>query len=319
MASPAQADIVRELYGRRDTLPEDKRAVVEELYGRMNQEQPSPLSTTEKARNFLMTGKTSGPGHYDLPTEKDQFNFPPALNTAANVAAGVEGATALVKAAPLVAQGAKAAAAGIKGALTPKASSMFGRGAAAARDVVEATRMQDPLYARLAQTAESPLAGGIKKQALKFTPSKSSSSISRAPKVTKGPSGDMPTGTEADFAPVSDLPAKVQDAVAEGAKKKAAGIGYTPPPDAPVAAPGRVRATPEAQTRADEIASLTRHAQTIPLAEQTIQQGVSSKDLLALPDEARVAYMKKLGLKSTSPDTWRAYVGHVLRLERVKK
>lgn len=36
MAAPAQADIVRELYGRRDSLPADKRAVVEELYGRMN-------------------------------------------------------------------------------------------------------------------------------------------------------------------------------------------------------------------------------------------------------------------------------------------
>lgn len=36
MPSPSQADIVNELYSRRDTLPPDHRAAVEELYGRLN-------------------------------------------------------------------------------------------------------------------------------------------------------------------------------------------------------------------------------------------------------------------------------------------
>lgn len=92
---PDQAAIVKELYSRRESLPPEKRAVVDELYKRFNPEQ----SFSEKTRNFLMTGKTSGPGHYS-PDEKGTFEFPAWLNYTAGAVGIAELAPALIKGGP---------------------------------------------------------------------------------------------------------------------------------------------------------------------------------------------------------------------------
>lgn len=259
------------------------------------------LSMTEKARNLLMTGKTSGPGHYDLPTEKDQFNFPPwlqAVNTAAALGSGAKALGDLAEAGPQIPGMVKNAAAFAKAYAAPKATGRIAKGMAAVQDRLANEAAQGVPDALRTSAADTPLAGGVKKQALKFTPGRTTQGVAKAPIRMRGPQGSNPDLVEA--APDTTNP----DAAL---------------PDTPVPAPGRVRATPEAQTRADEIAALNRHADTLPLAQQTIQQGVSAKTLLALPDDARKAYMAKLGLANRSDATWRTYIGHVLRLEKLQK
>lgn len=57
MADVAQEDVIRELYSRRDKLPKDKQAVVDELYSRISRPTIRPATTKEKlAQRFRDIG-----------------------------------------------------------------------------------------------------------------------------------------------------------------------------------------------------------------------------------------------------------------------
>jgi hypothetical protein len=59
-------------------------------------EKPAQLTGIEKTRNFLMTGKTTGPGHFS-PEDRGTFDFPPAVYKTAMAVGAAEGAYALTK------------------------------------------------------------------------------------------------------------------------------------------------------------------------------------------------------------------------------
>lgn len=418
MGSPAQADIVNELYSRRDSLPADKRAVVEELHTRFSGGGDQPLSTVDKIRNYMGTGDTTKAAH--LPTDSDTFSFPPWLNAVGTAAALGSGAQALGDLAEMgLPAGAKAVGAFAKGVLAPKPTGRIARGVQAVRDFFEeqaASKVPDALRTS-AQGYDAATAKQASKQLNKFTPGSEPSGRSYKTPKTQFNSG--PGTPDAEMpGPPPNVPPSLQTS-AEGYDPRAAAalakrqLQYTPgaepsgrayaapktapvsgslvPEPAPVAAPktaletsaegynpakaktlakqqlkytpgaepggGRSYSTPskapqprnspvmatesapvaepelpesgapkraprkdpDAQKRSEEIQALNRHADTIDLAKETVGQGVKAKDLLALPPEARQAYMTKIGLGGRSDATWRTYIGHVLRAEKLKK
>jgi hypothetical protein len=60
---------------------------------------PTALTGVEKTRNFLMTGKTTGPGHFN-PEDKGTFSFPTWLDYAAGAIGLAEMAPAIIKGGP---------------------------------------------------------------------------------------------------------------------------------------------------------------------------------------------------------------------------
>jgi hypothetical protein len=68
---PDQSAIVKELYGRRDSLPADKRAVVEELYSRFN---PN-AKTNSKPQPKPKKDQIGGPGKGGTPSTEPDTSF----------------------------------------------------------------------------------------------------------------------------------------------------------------------------------------------------------------------------------------------------
>lgn len=432
MASPTQADIVNELYSRRDTLPADKRAVVEELHNRFAGQQPSQPSTVDKVRQFML-GSPNGNILTRSGGPDKTFEFPPWLNAVATAGAIGSGAQALGDIAEYgIPAGIKAIGAGLKSAATPKPTgriAKFAKGigdfyenqaaskttaatldearqAAARYDAMrkgvqpQAPASAPPPIPRTASgrplTADeiafqeagthpgtapedypqpppetpvpapapvqpSPLetsatgydpakARALNKQLLRYSRGSEGSGGRSYGVPRRAPGGSSPPATEpgataqpaaAPLTPPEGIPQQIWDALPraeqEGIwaarnkhviaqKGQPAGMHGAdnmpdtgpelPPEGTPKRAPRKDAA---AQKRSEEIAALNRHADTFPLAQQTVQQGVTSKDLLALPEEARQAYMQKIGLGGRSDATWRTYIGHVLRAEKLKK
>jgi len=255
MSSPSQADIVKELYSRKDSLPKDKQAVIEELYQRFNnkrnhyKDQLEELTKAKQSGNFL-----GGP----------IMMGPPGAAGGANVISKL--------------------AAGGKAALAPKAGG------------------------RLAKFIEGfKAAGKTAEEALK-------------PGPVKAPEKPFNTKTAEFGTPEKPFNVKTAE-FGEGGLATAPAKAAPKEPD-PVKAPEKTsrtnRGDPDKQNRSDTIKDLHRHAKAIPLAEKAVKDGVTSKQLLELPEEAKADFMKRIGLEGRSEDTWRTFVGHVQRLEKSK-
>lgn len=303
---------------------------------------PKELPLTDKARNFMLHGSMASlsPDDHSRSAASERgetFEFPRWLEVASSVLALGEGAVSLYKNGPALLAAAKA----FKQGATPKLATKLGN---LYEEVSEAMKMaKDPNYARLVKSGEgfSPKGTGTK-----YTPGGAEPKYGPAnpPKVSQGPPETKvapesprkgtgtrytPGGVESQYGPARPPNPKGSKVGAKAASpdlSTPAIKAKLPPSDDDVVElpssgyPKRApRTDPIAQKRSEEIASLNRHADVLPLAQQTVKQGVTSKQLLAMNPAQKAAFMAKLGLQGRSDATWRTYLGHVLRLEKVAK
>lgn len=186
--------------------------------------------------------------------------------------------------------------------------------------------------------SDHPNRGKLKAQFMRNTPAKepSGSRSYTAPKYGKPAQEPKPAGAPATAStpPPEGIPQEVWDAMSEEQRTKTqAGrvardqrTSTQGPAKAPKATSKR---TPEGQQQSDEIADRTLEVKSVPLAQQTVKEGVTSKDLQALSPEQRAEFMKRIGLKSSSrtvdykgqktDKAWHTFLGHVQTIEKLKK